>query len=191
MTSAATGLDWPFTTERLALRPAVAADLVTMFGYRGQASVTQWMTSHPADLAEFEAQIAPKLDSTVVIERDGVLVGDLYVAIGDAWSQAEVKERAVGVQAEIGWCLDPAHTGHGYATEAVRELLRIAFEELGLHRVFAQCFAANEASWRLMERLGMRREQHTKKESLHRSGEWMDGMMYALLAEEWRAGAGA
>jgi RimJ/RimL family protein N-acetyltransferase len=36
-----------------------------------------------------------------------------------------------------------------------------------------------------MERLGMRPEQHTLKESLHRSGEWLDGMMYALLAEEW------
>jgi len=36
-----------------------------------------------------------------------------------------------------------------------------------------------------MERLGMRREVHAVKESLHRSGEWMDGMSYALLAEEW------
>ena len=70
-----------------------------------------------------------------------------------------------------------------------KELLRISFEELGLRRVFAQCFAANEASWRLMERLGMRREQHTRKDSLHRNGEWLDGMMYALLADEWRAGA--
>ncbi len=31
----------------------------------------------------------------------------------------------------------------------------------------------------------MRREQHTRRDSLHRSGEWLDGMMYALLAEEW------
>jgi RimJ/RimL family protein N-acetyltransferase len=91
------------------------------------------------------------------------------------------------VQAEIGWCIDPAVQGQGYATEAVRELIRIAFEELGLRRLVAHCFAANKASWRLMERVGMRREVYTVKESLHRSGEWMDGMSYALLAEEWHA----
>ena len=50
----------------------------------------------------------------------------------------------------------------------------------------ANCFAANDASWRLMERVGMRRELYTVRESLHRSGEWLDGMGYALLADEWR-----
>ena len=37
-----------------------------------------------------------------------------------------------------------------------------------------------------MERVGMRRELHTVRESLHRSGQWPDGMGYALLADEWR-----
>jgi RimJ/RimL family protein N-acetyltransferase len=83
--------------------------------------------------------------------------------------------------------LAPEHAGRGYATEAVRELVRVCFEELGLRRVLAQCFADNHASWRLMERLGMRREMYTVNESLHRSGEWLDGMMYALLADEWAA----
>jgi RimJ/RimL family protein N-acetyltransferase len=189
VTSPATELDWPFATERLSLRPAVAADMPAIFDYRRQDSVAHWMTSQPADEAEFAGQIAEKLDGTVVIEHEGVLVGDLYLAIGDPWSQIEVRQQAARTQAEIGWCLAPGHTGRGYATESVKELLRIAFEELGLRRVFAQCFADNEASWRLMERLGMRREQHTKKDSLHRNGEWLDGMMYALLAEEWRAGA--
>ncbi|HEY0690820.1 MAG TPA: GNAT family protein [Kribbella sp.] len=48
----------------------------------------------------------------------------------------------------------PAHTGHGYATEAVRELIRLCFEDLGLRRVTSNCFAANDASRRLMERVG-------------------------------------
>jgi RimJ/RimL family protein N-acetyltransferase len=68
----------------------------------------------------------------------------------------------------------------------VREVLRVCFEDLGLRRVTAECFAENEASWRLMERVGMRRETHTVRESLHRSGEWLDGFGYALLADEWR-----
>ena len=122
-----------------------------------------------------------------MLERDGELIGDLMVAVGDAWAQAEVTEQAKGLQAELGWVLDPAHEGHGYATEAVRELLRLCFADLGLRRVEAGCFAANTPSWRLMERVGMRRESHTRRDALHRSGEWMDGMAYGLLAEEWLA----
>jgi len=106
--------------------------------------------------------------------------------VSDAWAQAEVVEQARGVQAELGWALHPDHAGQGYATEAVRELIRICFEDLGLRRVTAGCFADNEASWRLMERVGMRREQYAVAESLHRSGAWLDGLGYALLADEWR-----
>jgi RimJ/RimL family protein N-acetyltransferase len=101
------------------------------------------------------------------------------------WAQAEVEDQAKGVQAELGWTIDPALGGQGLATEAATGLLRICFEHLGLRRVIALCFADNEASWRMMERLGMRREAHTVQESLHRSGEWLDGYGYALLADEW------
>jgi len=107
--------------------------------------------------------------------------------IEDPWSQAEVADRARGTQAELGWVLDPAHAGQGLATEAVTELLRICFDVLGVRRVVALCFADNEPSWRLMERVGMRREEYNVKDSLHRDRGWLDGMGYALLAEEWRA----
>ena len=81
--------------------------------------------------------------------------------------------------------LDPAHTGHGYATEAVRGLLRHCFEELGVRRVVATCFLANDSSWRLMERVGLRRETHAVRESLHRSGQWLDTVGYAILDDAW------
>ncbi len=115
------------------------------------------------------------------------MIGDLMLRIEDAWAQTEVADRARGVQAELGWVLDPVHSGQGFGTEAVRELLRLCFDELGVRRVVANCFADNEASWRLMERLGMRREQHAVRESLHRTGEWLDVFGYALLADEWRS----
>ena len=98
------------------------------------------------------------------------MIGDFMVKREDAWAQAEVADLAQGAQAELGWVLDPAYTGHGYATEAVRELLRYCFEDLGVRRVVASCFLDNEASWRLMERVGMRRETHAVRDSLHRSG---------------------
>jgi hypothetical protein len=114
------------------------------------------------------------------------LIGDLMVKIEDAWAPAEAVSQARGVQAELGWALRPEDTGHGYATEAVEAALQICFEDLRLRRVTASCFAANTASYRLMERVGMRREARTVKNALHPSGEWMDGYGYALLADEWR-----
>lgn len=65
------------------------------------------------------------------------------------------------------------------------EILRICFTDLGLRRVVAHCFARNEASWRLMERVGMRREAHTVEDSLHAELGWLDGYSYAILAREW------
>jgi RimJ/RimL family protein N-acetyltransferase len=107
---------------------------------------------------------------------------DFMLRVEDAWAQAEV---AVDTQAELGWVLDPACTGHGYATEAVRELLRYCFQDLGVHRVTANCFFDNDTSWHLMECVGMRRELHAVRGSLHRSGQWLDTVAYAILEEEW------
>jgi RimJ/RimL family protein N-acetyltransferase len=62
---------------------------------------------------------------------------------------------------------------------------------VGLHRVTAGCFADNVPSWRLMERIGMRREAELRADSLHRSGRWLDSLTYVLLREEWTAARGA
>jgi RimJ/RimL family protein N-acetyltransferase len=117
----------------------------------------------------------------------GPVIGDFMLQRKDGWAQREVVTQASGAEVELGWVLDPAHTGQGYATEAVRELLRYSFEELGVRRVTANCFLANDTSWRLMERVGMRREIHAVRESLHRSEEWLDTVGYAILADDWRA----
>lgn len=180
---------WPVRTERLTLRPANVDDLEATWAIRRLTAVSEWITRAPATLDEYREQFTDpsSLAKSLVIELDGDLIGDLMVAIGDAWSQAEIADHAMSVQADLGWTLHPDQHGHGYATEAVRAVLRICFEDLGLRRVTADCFAGNEPSWRLMERLGMRREAHTVREALHRSGDWLDGYAYALLADEWAA----
>ena len=48
--------------------------------------------------------------------------------------------------------------------------------------------ADNVASTRIMEKLGMRREEYAVRDSLHRSLGWLDGVTYAILVDEWRAG---
>ena len=143
--------------------------------------VSEWLGPPPEDF--HERFVAPeRLDLLLVIEREGAIIGDLMVRISDAWSPPQQAAQAQGIQAELGWALRPEETGKGYATEAVEEALRICFEDLGLRRVTAGCFVDNVPSYRLMERIGMRRETHAVKDALHPSGEWMDGYEYALLA---------
>jgi len=182
------GIAWPVRTERLSLRPATTGDVEATWRFRRLESVSRWLTTAVGTLDEHRSlfEKPESLAKTLVIELEGEVIGDLMLAVQDAWAQAEVATQAEGVQAELGWVLHPDHAGRGYASEAVRELIRICFEELGLRRVTADCFAENEASWRLMERVGMRREGHTVRDSLHRSGGWLDGLAYALLADEWR-----
>ena len=180
-------LDWPVRTERLLLRRATRDDLDAVHRIRSLPGVSDWLTTAADDRDAFlEAYgAAARLAGMVIVELDGEVVGDLMLAVQDSWAQTEVRELAAGRQVELGWVIDPAVQGRGLATEAARALLALAFDHLGAHRVTASCFAANEASWRMMERLGMRRESAGRRDGLHRSGEWMDGLEYALLADEW------
>jgi RimJ/RimL family protein N-acetyltransferase len=176
-------------TERLTLRPAASDDADVTWEYRRLPEVAEWITAIVDDRAAYRTIFTEprRLADTVIVELEGVVIGDCMLRVEDAWAQAEVADGARRTLAELGWVLDPAHTGHGYATEAVRELLRVCFEELGLRRVVANAFLDNRASVALMERVGMRREIHAVAESLHRDGRWLDGVGYALLADEWRA----
>ena len=155
-------ITWPVRTARLAIRPATAADLRAVFAIRTLPEVGRWLPELPASYDEFVlrfGQLEMMLARTLVMDLDGVVIGDLYLQLPDAWSQVEVADRA-GREAEIGWCLSPAHQGHGYVTEAATELVRICFDDLGVRRMTAAAFADNLPSLRIMERLGMRQESH-------------------------------
>ena len=180
---------WPRRTERLSIRPLGTADLPTVFGYRSDPEVARWLPRHPTSYDAWLLQLdqAGMLGRTLVVEHDGEIVGDLYLHVEDAWAQAEVADAAKDSQAEIGWILSPDHQGHGFASEAVGELVRVCFDDLGLRRLTAIAFAGNPASVRVMEKAGMRQEALHRRESLHRDLGWVDSVVYALLADEWRA----
>jgi len=86
---------------------------------------------------------------------------------------------------EIGYALHPDHWGKGYATEAANLLLTFGFDTLGLHRIEATTRPDNRASYRLMERIGMRREGLRRRDLLLR-GEWRDSVLYAILEDDPR-----
>lgn len=177
-------VDWPVRTERLVLRRLAGGDMSRIFAYRSQPEVARWIGSTATEVGSLAERFGDGA-TAVIVEFDGQLIGDLMVKVQDAYAQREVAESAAGSEAELGWTFDPAHHRRGLATEAIGALFAICFDDLGLRRVVAACFTANEPSWRLMERVGMRREAHHVKDSLHRDHGWQDEYVYALLADEW------
>jgi RimJ/RimL family protein N-acetyltransferase len=111
-------------------------------------------------------------DLAVERKQDGRVIGLLTLIC---------KEHQLGA---IGWALGVEFRRQGYATEAARALLNYAFASLGLHRIEAETGIQNEPSWRLMERLGMRREAHLREATVE-NGKRQDSYVYAILANEW------
>jgi RimJ/RimL family protein N-acetyltransferase len=89
-------------------------------------------------------------------------------------------------EAHLGYILHPGFWGRGYMPEAARAVLKFGFEELGLHRIYAECHPRNTASARVMEKIGMRREGHFKENDWIK-GQWQDSLVYAILEWEWKA----
>ena len=84
-----------------------------------------------------------------------------------------------------GYCFNRKFWGQGYATEALKFLLKFGFEVLNLHRIIATCDTRNFGSNRVMEKNGMRCEAHFIKNILQK-GEWRDSFGYAILGSEWQ-----
>ena len=164
-----------------ALRPADAAAL---FACRADPAVARYQGWCPADLAATRAFIDAQplqpahgwFQRAIRLREDGTLIGDLGVNLLEA----------AGDSVEFGVSIAPARQGHGYAGEAVRALFDHVFGQLGRHRVHASVDPRNLACMALLRGLGMRQEAH-HRESLWLHGEWVDDMIFALLAREWQA----
>lgn len=87
-------------------------------------------------------------------------------------------------QGAIGWAIGINYQGKEFALEGASALMTYAFNELGLHRIYAITSNVNIPSWKLMERLGMRKEAHLRENEL-RDGQWIDQFIYAILVSEW------
>jgi RimJ/RimL family protein N-acetyltransferase len=89
-------------------------------------------------------------------------------------------------RAELGYWIGKPFWNRGYATEAVREILRFAFEDLELHRVQATFLPANPASGKVLIKAGLTREGRLRH-YVKKWGKFEDLELYSLLADEYRA----
>lgn len=175
----------PLSIGRLDLRRFAPADLPAFVAYRNDPEVSRyqsWETITLDEAAGFlreQSLIEPGVPGrwfqfAVTLRQGGLLIGDCGL-------QLDAADRRL---AEIGFTFAREHQGRGYASEAVRALLRFAFAELSVHRVKAVVDCSNGRAIALLERLGLRREGHFRQRSWFKGG-WSDEYEFAILAREW------
>jgi RimJ/RimL family protein N-acetyltransferase len=180
--------DYPIATARLLLRPFAPGDLDALTAIHGDPDVVRYLYFDVRDREALRGVLEEKAGRTK-LEREGealnlaAVVAESGELAGDMSLFWRSEEHRMG---EIGYIFHPAFGGRGYATEASRALLRIGFEELGLHRIVGRLDGRNTASARVLERLGMRREAHLVENEIVK-GTWTDELIYAMLDREWAA----
>lgn len=179
---------YPIETECLRLRPYGPGDLDDLFAMHNHEDVVPYLYWDVRDRGQVAAMLERRQTKNA-LEREGdslILAVELPQTgrvIGDVllhWTSEAHR------QGEIGFVFHPDFHGRGYASEAAVVMLRLGFEELGLHRIAGRCEAGNVASARLMERLGMRREAHFRENEFVK-GRWDDELVFAMLEREWES----
>lgn len=180
--------NWPLETARLVLRPFTDEDYDILHEMRSNEEVSRYLYSYPFSPERTHDFLQVKIAGASV-ENEGQWLsaaatlrdtGEVVADVALLWTSEEHR------QGEIGFVVHPAHQGKGYATEAARPLLAFGFERLKLHRIFGRLDARNDASARVLEKLGMRREAHLVENEWIK-GEWQSELVYALLASEFPA----
>lgn len=170
-------------TQRLLIRPFDPADWEDLHEYLSDGQVVRYEPYSVFAAEESRLEAVRRSNDpafwAVCLKDGGKLIGNIYLA-GQPFDTRE-----------LGYVFNARYQGKGYATEAAACLVDYAFVKLGARRVTAMSNPHNTASWRLLERLGMRREGHLIRNIWFKRDEqgapiWADTYEYAILAEEWR-----
>jgi len=170
-------------TARLRLRPFTDADADALFALHSSAHVLRYWDAPPwserpraerfiaacRQMADEGTGARPAIDRV----SDGAFIGWCGLT---RWNPDYRS-------ASLGYCLDDAAWGHGYATEAARALLQWGFDTMDLNRVQAETDTRNVASARVLEKIGFVREG-TLREDCVVNGEVSDSWVYGLIRRE-------
>ena len=181
-------LEHPVRTERLLLRQIdPVGDIDAIHAYASREDVCRYIPWTPRTRDEVAAWLPRRAGTTIAapgsgatlaitLTETGELVGDVMIIWRD-------EENRTG---ELGYVVNPAYAGHGYATEAARAMLAMAFDRLGLRRMVARIDARNPASAAVLRHLGMRQEAVLVENEWFK-GAWSTEIDFAMLDREWRA----
>ncbi|WP_161496503.1 GNAT family N-acetyltransferase [Clostridium thermosuccinogenes] len=174
-------------TERLILRPFEESDFEAVHAYASVAENIQYMLWGPNDESQTRAFISQAIAQSrenpcrnyqyaAVLKSSQKLIGGCNLAMID------------DDQAEIGWILHRDYWKQGFGTEMGKRIVEFGFRDLGLRRIIAHCDTENYGSYRVMERIGMRREGcfiEARPASKFSEKKYGDEYLYAILKDEW------
>ena len=170
----------PLRLRNCEVRPYLASDAPSIAGFANNRKI--WLNlrdgfPHPYRLSDAEAFIKrvtgadPETNFAIAVE--GQAVGGIgYLRHTDV-------ER---VSAEIGYWLGEPFWGRGIVTEALAAVTAYAIAKHGLTRVYAVPYEWNEASFRVLEKVGYRLEARMRKSAI-KDGKVIDQMLYAFVVE--------
>ncbi len=173
------------TTERLVLRPFTQDDWRDLHEYLSQDDVVLYEPYGVyTEVQSRDEALRRACDPhfwAVCLAQTGKVIGNIYFA------QQEPQEFS---NWELGYVFNTRYQKNGYATEACRAVLGYGFDQCSVRRVCAMCNPLNTSSWRLLERLGFRREGHLIQNIYFKHDEcgnpiWCDTYEYAMLQEQW------
>jgi RimJ/RimL family protein N-acetyltransferase len=173
-------------SERLTYRKFSENDFPIVFDWLSDIETMKYRRGEPRSAAEVrdylswaisnaDAEECENFEYAVVLKSDGSLIGAATLM-------------NLPNDPEIGWTVHRNYWQQGYGTEFGGAMLRLGFDILDLRRIIAGCNARNHGSYRIMEKIGMRREAHFIK-AQHGgkalNNEWCDRFQYAILREEY------
>lgn len=173
------------STARLELRELEESDAEATNRWESDPEVQRYETSDGRTLDESRAYIRRSRTDSATTPRT---LWDLLVTTKDGEPVGRVGFRITRPEhreATLWFVFRRDVWGRGYGTEAGEAILEIAFDA-GVHRVFGDADPRNVGSWRVMEKLGMRREAHLR-DHWFLKGEWCDSYLHAILEDAWRA----
>lgn len=161
------------------IRPFHFDDLSAVHDYMSEASAVYFVENEPLDITQTRGFLASHIGEqvkayAVICKSTKTLVGHIEFF---PWFGEHTYE--------IGWVINPLFQRKGFAYQAANLVLEFAFNELNLHRVVATCQPENPASFRLMEKLGMIREGHSRQCIPKANGVWWDEYFYAILKRDF------
>jgi RimJ/RimL family protein N-acetyltransferase len=171
-------------TERLIIRETVIADLDAMLLYTSREDVMKFdrLPFNREELKDIlEKYLEKKIFYSVILKESDIMIG--HIVLGEL---SPSKNR----EFNLGYMFNPDFYNRGYCTEASKEIIQFAFNNLNARRIQASCNPSNVPSWKVLEKLGFKREGLLREKEAFRKDSndcWVytDKMIYGLLKSEW------
>jgi len=175
-------------TKRLILRAFHESDFPIVYEWLSSIEIMKYRNDEPRSVEEVRDYLNWAISSAAAGECTNYEYAAVLKETGELIGAASLFN--LTGEPELGWTVGRKYWHQGFGLEMGEALLNFGFGTLGLRRIIAGCNTRNQASYRIMEKLGMRREAHFVKAQLGNSAlnhEWCDRFQYALLREEWQA----